>query len=122
MRFSKKRKQDICKQLKIKEIFKEYHEKKLKNRANKRITSKKQVLAIALSIAQKKCIDIKFTRAYLDKFSKTSLSGVINISELERILKSNKKAYNEFKEKELEITKKNIITVLSKKDIVDILL
>ena len=64
-----KRSIEICKQLKIKEIFKEFHEKKLKQRNNARVTSKQQTLAIALSIAKSKCVDVNFTTTYLNQFT-----------------------------------------------------
>ena len=50
-----KSKYEICKEKKMDKIMKEYESGKLKNRSNQKIKSRKQAVAIGLSISESNC-------------------------------------------------------------------
>ena len=50
-----KSKYEICKEKKMNKIMKEYESEKLKNRSNQKIKSRKQAVAIGLSISESNC-------------------------------------------------------------------
>tara|TARA_B100000925_G_C21885639_1_gene420490 strand:- start:174 stop:596 length:423 start_codon:yes stop_codon:yes gene_type:complete len=98
---------DKCRQKYLDKILDEFENKKLKLSNNKKVTDRKQAIAIALSMAQDKCkytnkdlkqVEIKVNSFLLDdnrKISQTRvpLTNVIETQVLiEKFLKDNKKA------------------------------
>ena len=68
-----KTKYELCKNETINSILKKYEEGQLKDRSNKKIMSRKQAIAIALSISDKECekkISINDLKKMEDKFHK----------------------------------------------------
>jgi len=101
--FSKKRKEEICRQIFIKKVFDDFHNKKLYSR-KKLVTNYKQALAIGLSISNKRCEDIKSVKKeVLKDFKVEDMLKLIKTKELIKLVKtdkySNTKNINELKTK-----------------------
>ena len=97
---------DKCRQKYLDKILDEFENKKLKLSNNKKVTNRKQAIAIALSMAQDKCKytnkDLKQVETKVNKFlldddrkisqSRVPLTNVIETQVLiEKFLKDNKK-------------------------------
>lgn len=96
--FTDKRKEEICRQIYINNIFDEFHENKLYSR-KKLITNYRQALAIALSIANNKCLNLNnLKKDYLVNMKVDELLRLIKTKELEKLVKLDKNYNNDVKE------------------------
>ena len=96
--FSDKRKEEICRQIYINNIFDEFHDKKLYSR-KKLITDYKQALAMALSISSSKCLNLNnIKKDYLNNMKVDELLRLIKSKELEKIVKLDKNYNNDVKQ------------------------
>tara|TARA_B100001248_G_C27386120_1_gene459771 strand:- start:1989 stop:2366 length:378 start_codon:yes stop_codon:yes gene_type:complete len=88
--FTKKRKEEICRQIYINNIFDEFHKKKLYSR-KKLITNYQQALAMALSISSNKCLNLNnLKKDYLVNLKVDDLLRLIKTKELEKMVKQDK--------------------------------
>jgi len=96
--FTDKRKEEICRQIYINNIFDEFHENKLYSR-KKLITNYRQALAIALSISNNKCSNLNnLKKNYLVNMKVEELLKLIKTKELEKLVKLDKNYNNDVKE------------------------
>ena len=95
--FTDKRKEEICRQIYINNIFDEFHENKLYSR-KKLITNYRQALAMALSIANNKCLNLNnLKKDYLVNMKVDELLRLIKTKELEKLVKLDKNYQNDVK-------------------------
>ena len=96
--FTDKRKEEICRQIYINNIFDEFHENKLYSR-KRLITNYRQALAIALSIANNKCLNLNnLKKDYLVNMKVDELLRLIKTKELEKLVKLDKNYKNDIKD------------------------
>lgn len=96
--FTNKRKEEICRQIYINNIFDEFHENKLYSR-KRLITNYRQALAIALSIANNKCLNLNnLKKDYLVNMKVDELLRLIKTKELEKLVKLDKNYKNDIKD------------------------
>ena len=109
--FTQTRKNEICRQIMISNIFDEFHNKKLYTR-DKLVTSYKQALAMALSISNKKCLNLNsVNKNLLDNLEVDDLLRLIKTKELIKLVKTD--SYS----KKKNIDTKDIKKLKTKKDI-----
>jgi len=96
--FTDKRKEEICRQIYINNIFDEFHENKLYSR-KRLITNYRQALAIALSIANNKCLNLNnLKKDYLVNMKVDELLRLIKTKELQKLVKLDKNYKNDIKD------------------------
>jgi hypothetical protein len=92
--FNKERKTEICKQLHIKEIFIKFHEGKLFTRG-KKVDNYKQALAIALSISNKQCKELKpIKKKVIKDFKYEDILRILKTKEIKKIIKTDTDIYH----------------------------
>ena len=97
--FTQNRKNEICRQIMIANIFDEFHNKKLYTR-DKLVTNYKQALAMALSISNKKCMNLNsVTKNVLNNLTVDDMLRLIKTKELIKLIKTDKnKNFDNLKE------------------------
>ena len=91
MVFTNDRKLNICKQIHMKEIFMKFNDGELMLQ-DKVATDKKQVLAVALSISNKQCKDLRpINKKYMSKFKPKHLLKMLKTKELKALVKTDKR-------------------------------
>ena len=117
MILSKKRKLTICKQIYIRDIFNKFH-KNLLYTNERKVTDKKQVIAIGLSIGSRKCQNLEITKSILKRLDIEEILSLLKKKELIKIIKEKDNEVINFKNE----PKKTIYRkFLNKEELINIL-